>query len=258
VPPPKQFESNRRKLFRRLVFFGILIAVVVGAALWISSNSEPEYQGVALSKWLQLYTDNVDADPQRQEAAAAIRHIGNNAIPVALRWLRASDSKWKIKLIELAQSHSFGKFDPPMAYEYHERAFKVMILLGPEAKSAIPALGKLLNSTNTAEDAAAVLCLFSKDALPTLCEGLTNNDPEIRRQTVRAIDTRTLCIQPANAGPVDPIILPDDLLSKLRKDTDPQVQRFAIDIYWDTYTSTGAADAWKRFQEANKINTETK
>ena len=187
APDSTGLAQPRRRTFRWLVFVLVPLAAITALVLWVSSFSEPEYKGVKLSVWLERYNNEVDAEPQRKEAAEALEQIGGKAVPTLIRWLKASDSKFKIKLEEWADKQSLVKFDFTDAYEYHNRAIRGFRLIWPQAKAAIPDLERLLCDTNTAENAAAVLCLFGPDGTPALASGLTNRDANIRVFTASAI-----------------------------------------------------------------------
>jgi hypothetical protein len=85
---------KRHRLF--IIISASIAAVILGFLLW-PSEREPEYNGVTLSKWLQRYND----DGNNPEAAEAIRHIGTNALPFLLRWIRYETPGWRKSLEHL-------------------------------------------------------------------------------------------------------------------------------------------------------------
>lgn len=151
-----------RKKLPRIFFALVVLGLFAGLVIRVSSPSEPKYQGAALSSWLTRYANEVDSEPQRNEAVAAIRQIGTNALPVAIRWLRAWDSKFKLRMNDLLERQSVFHFDFIPADEYHDRATRIFSILGPDAKPAIPELGKLLDDTNTTQRATLILCSLGR------------------------------------------------------------------------------------------------
>ncbi len=231
TPPPAASQAKPpRRLFRRLVLASALVAVVAFVTLLISSSSEPEYQGVVLSKWIDRYNDNVDADPQRAEAAGAVRHIGIKAVPFLTKWAAATDSPFKQKLEEWLDE-KFPSLTANMtdADDLHQRAFTGFLLLGPQAKTAIPDLRPLLFNTNTADTAAEILCMFIPETTPALIAGLTNNNPDIRSVTASAISEWNQGAELLAATHArQQIILPFSVVTNLLEDSDSEVRIVAI------------------------------
>ena len=94
-----------------VVLAGIVAAVVV-AVVW-PREREPEYKGKRLSEWLTLWEPNyvpgggLGDKNRRVEAQMAVRHIGTNALPWLLRWVRYEQPAWKGK------AYSFMEKMPP-------------------------------------------------------------------------------------------------------------------------------------------------
>jgi hypothetical protein len=89
TPIPYISRVKRRRLF--IIIFGVLAAVVLVFTLW-PREREPEYKGKTLTAWLaQCRSLNF---VQSDEANAAIRHIGTNALPYLIRWIQY-ESGWK-------------------------------------------------------------------------------------------------------------------------------------------------------------------
>jgi HEAT repeat protein len=226
---PPQSPKPRRKVIALLAAAIVLIGIIIVVAFFISSSSEPEYQGVTLSKWLERYNDNVDADPQRSEAAEAVRHIGSNAVPTLVRWAGVPDSPFKEKLQEWASKQSLININFTSADDYHERATLGFQLLGAQAKSAIPDLQRLLCNTNSTDTAAEILCALGPDAVPALLSGLTNADSDIRVAAAEAIsDWNRNAELPASPTHGRQIILSVPILLNLLQDSEPLVNEVGI------------------------------
>ena len=199
--------------------------------LWVSSLAEPEYKGVKLSVWLERYHNEVNAEPQRMETVDAIRQIGSNAVPTLISWLSASDSKLKIKLMDLAEKQSFIKFKITLAMEYHDRALLGFELLGQQAKSAIPELEKLLYRPKATTYATLALCCFGENAIPVFVRALTNTDLEVKQSLAFAIYEHYYdeeLVESPESRMLLPVSLPVPLLLTLLEDPNYQVRVVAI------------------------------
>jgi hypothetical protein len=90
---------KRRRVI--LILLACLMAGVVAFIVW-PGEREPEYQGKKLSEWLTLYSQTFSDESGRKEAhasaAQAVRHIGTNAIPYLLKWIRYETPDWRNKL----------------------------------------------------------------------------------------------------------------------------------------------------------------
>jgi HEAT repeat protein len=141
------------------------------------------------------------SDPiQCQEARAAIRHIGTNAIPVLLEWLQCDDrptptqrllsaKQSSIQWLEAhriikARSHS-SRPDPRGCYRC--LAYFALEELGPEAAPAIPSLIQFLalkaRTTNelhaTAGAAFVALGKLAPASIPPLIAALSTPDDQV-------------------------------------------------------------------------------
>lgn len=99
------------------------------------SGAEPTYQGRSLTQWLDIYYNGYPDRPpddrrfstreERRTAENAIRRIGTNAIPLAMRWIS----------------------------EGHQRSSgsEVLDILGKDARPAVSSLIKLLNDAKRKE-----------------------------------------------------------------------------------------------------------
>src|SRR5262245_12996976 len=103
----------KRRRVILLVIGALLIAIAV-VILW-PREKEPEYQGKTLTEWLDIYEGGVIGyikDPERQEAADALRNIGTNALPWLIKWISNESPNWRRKLsalTKLTNLHSRGR-----------------------------------------------------------------------------------------------------------------------------------------------------
>src|SRR5438045_1382994 len=77
----------RRSTLRLLVTIGNVPAALV---IILLAMREPAYQGKALSQWVEAYVTTQDTEIQAtgHDPAEAIAHIGSDAIPYLLMWIR--------------------------------------------------------------------------------------------------------------------------------------------------------------------------
>src|SRR5215468_5611026 len=89
---------KRRRLF--LILFGCVASLTVAFALWPREReleysgtplSEPEYNGIPLSKYLERA-----AGAPNSEFIQAIKHMGTNALPFLVRAVDYHPSRWRI------------------------------------------------------------------------------------------------------------------------------------------------------------------
>ncbi len=198
-------------------------AVLASAALAIGlsrrgDHSEPVYRGKPLSAWL----DDRRATQEGpviliDEAVAAVRALGPEAVPKLLEWLRATDSafsrhakillEWRLKL----------PVRVPTNQENRMRAIYGFRALGFAASSAFPTIVAMaLYSPDEWQRGDAINALTDSDAdtMRRLADGLKSPDREVR---LRAVDALA-CIRIAP----DEVCLP--ALEGALNDPDPQVR----------------------------------
>src|SRR6266478_1638735 len=186
---------------RRLLLLAVLIAML-GFVSWLvlSQPSEPVYQGKPLSFWCDQYASSVGQNPDfdlHGRATSAISTIGTNAIPTLLRWLKARDSKFKLKFIELASKQHVINLRWKTAEERHYEAANGFGVLRSDGKSAIPALLEIYNGRNSDPndnlrytDAHFIFgCMgpAAADAVPRLVQDTTDTNIYIRWDAILAL-----------------------------------------------------------------------
>ena len=166
-----------RKLVRRLLI-ALPIICAFGAALYVGfwpshEKPEPIYEGHSLSSLLIDYPSRRNQFEQ-DEIAGAVRHIGTNAVPFLVEWIRAKDGPIRRAFLNWTGRHPHFPLHPNSpAYEKNMKALYGFLILGPIAKPAVPDLIELVQNGNPQQKAFAVSSLGSigppaKAALPAL------------------------------------------------------------------------------------------
>jgi hypothetical protein len=162
----------------------VALAIALGGLAWICLGShEPAYQGRPLNAWMEEFNKYLMAGAgsperaRRDQAQAAIRHIGNGALPSLLSMAGAKDSALKTSLITLASKQSLLKFPLHPASYYHAKATWGFDALGSAAKPAVPGLISLLRDKDWQVRASAAQCLAfigpaAEEAVPALLQVL--------------------------------------------------------------------------------------
>jgi len=178
----------RRKLWALL---GCGIAVALILTLW--REREPRYGDRSLLEWIAIteHPDR-DIDYSKKDAEEAIHHIGTNAIPFLIKCIEYRERPWQTRLSALC-SKLPEKIAKPLSglieghgAERQEIAFRGFYILGPDAKSAIPALTNLLTAQPPLPDyCMGVLAQIGGDGLTPVIVALTN---QVSRNRFAAMD----------------------------------------------------------------------
>ena len=175
-PPYHLLVMTKRRTILIHLACGVL-AVALYAIL--SGPREPSYQGRSLSQWLEVWSNTDKADPTNQMVREAMDAIGAKAIPSLLAWLSCEETPLKKKVndiaIRIGEPFGWG----PMFSDNRQMCAQVGFLhLGPQGRTAIPELVRLLNNpraTQTANAAAyALACVGTEGTIPPLLSVLTN------------------------------------------------------------------------------------
>jgi len=151
-------------------------------------DREPSYGGRRLSEWLEDYDptvyDSLTA-VRRSEVKDAIQHIGTNALPCLLNWIRYDKPPWRAGLDRVVMSvlgNRLSWLRQDNNFIRARRATAAFRALGSQAQGAIPELDQLLNDAKTplrAGRAAMALAYIGGEALPRLIAALTNQPPPV-------------------------------------------------------------------------------
>jgi len=206
---------------RRILILTTCLASAGLLAGVLSREHEPQYQGRPLSQWLRDFGHRgiyMEADP----AVIAVRAIGTNAIPCALRWIRYEPSKIRSRIQKLAErlppkyeSYLISILD---GQERAKNAETLFALLGPKAAGAIPALTGLAATSTTAERAEHCidsLRYIGPDALPSFLILLTNGRARVRFEAASSVgllgtNAAPAVPAPSNASPIQTTASPGE------------------------------------------------
>ncbi len=125
---------------------------------------------------------------QSEQGISAIRHIGKNALPLAVKLCGAKDTWIKQQLAEWAERYDNDHWPKRFpirikpAWEKNFEGANIIWALGPLAAPAIPDLIQLLQSGNReiAESAMIALPGIGTNAVPPLLNLLDSANPEVR------------------------------------------------------------------------------
>jgi HEAT repeat protein len=155
---------------KRLLGAAAVVAAVAAAA-WLylaysparPNGSSPLVRKSSDSAWLErLYSRN----PSEVEAATLeVTKRGASAVPVIQAALR----------------------DPQSEADRLKGALKACTILGKTAAPAIPEVSSVLTEPGLTAEAAIALSNMGPDAFEPLREGLANDDPVVRRESLRSI-----------------------------------------------------------------------
>ena len=175
---------RKRRLFLLLIAGVVLVGLLVAL---FPREHEPEYEGRKLSEWVAISSGNA-TPADRRRVAQAYDHIGTNALPYVLRWLRdEGPPKWarqgRAMLENVLRRPAFDWGDDKRRLRTIE-ADSIIRRLGPQALSAINDLGLLYtNATSRVVRENSGLCLrhLGPAGVSVLIAGVTNQSVGLRR-----------------------------------------------------------------------------
>jgi hypothetical protein len=183
-----------------LLVVGAVVGLIVVGAL---REREPEYGGKRLSEWVEKTSCFVEGSFGKNlvvtppEAVDPIRHIGSNALPCLLEWIRYDPPAWKTRLFTIINNTFHCRLEDKRLVRA-DGATTGLIILGNKAHGAIPRLALLMSdtrTTNTAVRATWVLALMRcpfegndpSSAHAVLVSLLSHPDPGARMAATNAL-----------------------------------------------------------------------
>lgn len=164
----------------------VLLVLTIGFVLFLPklTRKEPEHLGKPLSQWVEeLRTDRfnwVTMQPVlNEEAAGAVRTIGESATPFLVSWVQKSQNSQKLYdlidafPIELSENRTASG----------RRGYQAILgltVLGSNASAVMPVMTNLIFDESTALLAACVLASIGNAAVPVLSNALVSTNSKIR------------------------------------------------------------------------------
>ncbi|MEW6303859.1 MAG: HEAT repeat domain-containing protein [Verrucomicrobiota bacterium] len=190
----------------------IAAALTVGMAMLFVWQREPSHQGRSLSQWLKTLEGQRYAPP---ETAEALRAMGPDAFPSLLRELHQTTSTFWPRVNTLLRNVGMRfRFSTTPGPEVP--AIRAFVLLGSEARPALPKLTEMLDS-RYAFNAVRAMATLGPDAIPALTQGLTNADWRVRYVAAANLGLLESAARPALPG-----------LRPLLKDPSSEVRYIAV------------------------------
>jgi len=161
-----------------------VLAVVLTAAFFLRSRSEPSYQGISLTGWSQRMVNlNAGGRTPSEELVKVVEAfgaMGTNCLPWLLDWAQTDDHSRKEAMLEWVQKHPALHIHVQTAQDKYKMALYGFQLLNSNAAPAVPQLTRLLNSTNAQTQLIAAVALASigpaaSNAVPAMERLATNS-----------------------------------------------------------------------------------
>jgi HEAT repeat protein len=177
----------RKKLW---ILLGCGIAAVL--LFTLLREREPGYGDRSLLEWIAITEHpDKDIDYSKKDAEEAIQHIGTNAVPFLIKCIEYHERPWQTRLGGLC-SKLPEKIGEPLSSlvagrgaQRQAAAFWGLSILGPQAKSAIPALTNLITTQPPlADDCVWALAKMGDAGLPAILTMLTNQPISLHRAAV--------------------------------------------------------------------------
>ena len=170
--------TGRKRFWWLGISLALFLAVVTGLLFYPSpppSVPMPVYQGRTLKEWLHYASDGKPTDKHSMDAEAAIHQMGTNALPALVQMLDFEYfSIWQPYLKILLSKKGDPFAGPAVLLGERYLARRGFRILGAEAKPAVPGILRLLHSRKgilERIDIIKVLELIgpaAKEALPDL------------------------------------------------------------------------------------------
>jgi len=214
-------------------------AVLAALALlaWLTfHSSEPSYKGKSLSAWLEQARRNNEVQNALQDvyldtpSARAVRAMGKHALPTLIRMAHTGDTPLRKSLIDLSTQYNWFPLHPEPFENIQMKTAYGFLVLGPEAKPALPALISML--TDRAPE-VRVLAAFAigrigpdgAPAIPALQGLITNSLSAYPNQKFWADQKALAAFALGAMGPTARSALPQ--IELLRKDSNLFVRTVA-------------------------------
>jgi hypothetical protein len=201
-----------------MVVVGCLVLASAAALFW-PREREPRYNGRSLSELiglhaLDMYGSNDTRYGSAMEAGAAVRHIGTNALPYLMKWIRHQPPPWKRGFYTLL-SRLPDSFIPSFMERDGDRVASAALegfrILGAEASPTIPELMRMTKDgktpANTLEGAQYALAFIGEDALGPVLAAVGDPNCPNREHFVWSIYLMGAYHRPTNGTAAVPVLI---------------------------------------------------
>ncbi len=174
---------KHKRIFLLLAAVGVLAALFF---LWPRGPREPVYQGKTLTQWV-MQANRQQRRLETQEARAALKAIGTNAVPFLLKDFTRPVSLWRMRLNERARQHPWIKFRFRNDYELIRVAGMGLLWLDSNAAPAVPVVARYLDDPLRALEVVFILSNTGEAAMPYLAAALSSTNITAARNAVSAL-----------------------------------------------------------------------
>ena len=175
---------------RKFAIMVILAVIAVGLVFFLRWSHEPKYQGRPISEWLDDWASGKTTDYY-----TAVREVGTNGLPYAVRSLARNDSKWHNKYRQLQPKFPkflHGLMPAPKANLKVVDGANIFFYLG---SNSVPNAIALLKHPSPSVRQAAAWGLgtlrrqsaAANKAVPALIETLKDGNQDVRFHAVLAL-----------------------------------------------------------------------
>jgi hypothetical protein len=176
-----------------------IICVLVLAVLVVSRNREPQYEGRTLSDWLAQV--HLTSGTQKEEAEAAVRAVGDEAVPYLLSYVRYESNRPKMMIGAFVERHGIRVLHVPKGWTEPGRIQQMGVdgfrALGDKCIGAIPSLALHLTNGPFHANAAFALAGIGPASLPALVNALDSEYQQARFGAVSALGHLGAAARPA-------------------------------------------------------------
>jgi len=209
------------------LFVGLLLAI---ACLLFMAPAEPRYLGRPLRDWarnltlfnwppgLKLYAELERRQRQDAEARLAIQQLGTNAVPALLRYFLRQDPAWRQAMIDRVNRQKFVRVHLRTAAEAEAQGELGLLVLGPAANGALPALARAIDDSRRGLTAIRIMAAVGSAATPYFTNALfTQTNRAVRLALIDGLGGR---------GPTAPIAIP--ALLRCAREPDAAIREAAV------------------------------
>lgn len=225
-------NPNARRLAVAFLLVVALLTVVISAL-----RPAPRFEGKTLTEWLIDLDPSVPAGPARDRAAAAIRRMGDGAIPGLEQILEERPDSLRVRIRDWAERLRLVRPLEIAHGELQSRAAQAARILavdvGVDTSRLVPALRSRIRGASGVEPGMAVALAWSgTPGVSALLDLLSSGDAEVRDQAGWAVSQdRKTRSQPG---------VQDALVRSALADPDPKVRANLV-LYLSLYRADGDA-----------------